>query len=117
MVETLEEFYKRKLDWMPDTIKNEIGHFNMFRLEPYVEGNPTSIPYRRRDFYKIMLVKGQSQVHFADKVVTIKKQALSFSTIPCTLPWIYWYLQRYHRIYPLHLPFQYVPADANNASR
>jgi AraC-like DNA-binding protein len=79
MVETLEEFYKRKLDWMPDTIKNEIGHFNMFRLEPYVEGNPTSIPYRRRDFYKIMLVKGQSQVHFADKVVTIKKQALSFS--------------------------------------
>ena len=78
-METLEDFYKRKFDWMPDTIKNEIGHFNLFRLEPYVEGKPTSIPYKRRDFYKIMLVKGQSQVHFADKIIQIKKQALSFS--------------------------------------
>ncbi len=78
-METLEDFYKRKFDWMPDTIKNEIGHFNLFRLETYVEGKPTSIPYKRRDFYKIMLVKGQSQVHFADKIIQIKKQALSFS--------------------------------------
>lgn len=78
-METLEDFYKRKFDWMPDTIKNEIGHFNLFRLESYVEGKPTSIPYKRRDFYKIMLVKGQSQVHFADKIIQIKKQALSFS--------------------------------------
>jgi AraC family transcriptional regulator, transcriptional activator of pobA len=78
-VETQEEFYKRKFDFMPDNIRNEIGHFNLFRLEPYVEGKPTNIPYRRRDFYKIMLAKGNSQVHFADQVVDIKKQALSFS--------------------------------------
>lgn len=49
-VETLEEFYKRKFNFMPDNIRNEIGHFNLFRLEPYVEGKPTNIPYRRRDF-------------------------------------------------------------------
>ena len=85
--ETLEEFYKRKFDWMPDTIRNEIGHFNLFRLEPYVEGKPTSIPYKRRDFYKIMLVKGRSQVHFADKVVEIKKQALSFSNPQIPYKW------------------------------
>jgi AraC family transcriptional regulator, transcriptional activator of pobA len=78
-IESLEDFYKRKFDWMPDNIRNEIGHFNLFRLEPYVEGKPTSRPYKRRDFYKIMLVKGQSQIHFADKVVAVKKQALSFS--------------------------------------
>ncbi len=72
---------------MPDTIRNEIGHFNQFRLEPYVEGKPTSIPYKRRDFYKIMLVKGQSQVHFADKVVGIKKQALSFSNPQIPYKW------------------------------
>ena len=77
--ETLLEFYKRKFDWLPENIMNEIGHFNLFRHEPYVEGKPTSIPYRRRDFYKINLVKGNSQVHFADQVVEIKRQALAFS--------------------------------------
>ncbi len=86
-VESLEEFYKRKFDWMPENIRNEIGHFNLFRLEPYVEGKPTSIPYKRRDFYKIMLVKGHSQVYFADKVVQIKKQALSFSNPQIPYKW------------------------------
>jgi hypothetical protein len=35
-IETIEEFYKRKFDWMPDNLKNEIGHFNVFNLEPFV---------------------------------------------------------------------------------
>jgi len=86
-VESIEEFYKRKFDWMPDNIRNEIGHFNVFRLEPYVEGKPTSIPYRRRDFYKIMLVKGSSQVQYADKVVGVKRQALSFSNPQIPYKW------------------------------
>lgn len=77
--ETLLEFYKRKFNWLPENIENEIGHFNLFHHEPYVEGKPTSIPYRRRDFFKINLVTGNSQVHFADQVVEIKKQALTFS--------------------------------------
>jgi AraC family transcriptional regulator, transcriptional activator of pobA len=78
-IESLQEFYKRKLDQVPGIVSSEIGHFNLFRLEPYVEGKPTNIPYRRRDFYKIMLVKGNSEVHFADRKVEVKKQALSFS--------------------------------------
>ena len=78
-VETIEEFYKRKFNWIPDNFRNEIGHFNVFKLEPFVPGKPTSIPYKRRDFYKIMLVIGNSQVHYADKVVEVQKQALSFS--------------------------------------
>lgn len=78
-VESLQEFYKRKFDQVPGIFSSEIGHFNLFRLEPFVEGKPTSIPYRRRDFYKIMLVKGHSEVHYADRIVEIKKQALSFS--------------------------------------
>jgi AraC family transcriptional activator of pobA len=85
--QTLQEFYKRKFDWLPENFQNEIGHFNLFRLDPYVEGKPTSIPYRRRDFYKIMLVKGRSQVHFADQVVEIKKQALSFSNPQIPYKW------------------------------
>jgi len=86
-VETIEEFYRRKFDWMPDNIRKEIGHFNVFKLEPLVEGKPTSIPYKRRDFYKIMLVIGNSKVHYADKVVEVQKQALCFSNPQIPYKW------------------------------
>jgi AraC-like DNA-binding protein len=77
--ESIEEFYKRKFNWLPENIRNDIGHFNMFRLEPYSQGKQTAIPYRRRDFYKIMLVKGHGTVYYADQVIEVQKQALSFS--------------------------------------
>nr|HAD50705.1 AraC family transcriptional regulator [Algoriphagus sp.] len=32
--ETLEEFYKRKFNWIPESLKKDFGHFNIFRLEP-----------------------------------------------------------------------------------
>jgi AraC-like DNA-binding protein len=85
--ESLKEFYQRKFQWVPEDIRKDIGHFNIFRLEPYVEGKPVTIPYRRRDFYKIMLAKGNSRVHYADKVVEIKKQALSFSNPQIPYKW------------------------------
>ena len=86
-VETIAEFYKRKFDWMPNNLKNELGHFNIFKLEPLVGSNATSIPYKRRDYFKIMLVVGNSQVHYADKVVEVKKQALSFSNPQIPYKW------------------------------
>lgn len=86
-VETIEAFYKRKFDWMPDNIRNEIGHFNVFKLEPFVGSNATPVPYKRRDFYKVMLVIGNSEVHYADQVVEVKKQALSFSNPHIPYKW------------------------------
>ena len=86
-VETIEEFYKRKFNWIPDNFRNEIGHFNVFKLQPYVPGKPTSIPYKRRDFYKVMLVIGNSKVHYADKVLEVQKQALSFSSPQIPYKW------------------------------
>lgn len=85
--ESLQEFYKRKFAEVPGAFTSEIGHFNLFRLESFVEGKPTNIPYRRRDFYKIMLAKGQSEVHFADKTIAIKNQALSFSNPQIPYKW------------------------------
>jgi len=85
--ETIEEFYKRKFDWMPDNLKNEIGHFNVFSLEPFVGDKAQPITYKRRDYYKIMLVIGNSKVHYADKVVEVKKQALSFSNPQIPYKW------------------------------
>lgn len=78
-VESLEEFYKRKFDWMPENIRNEIGHFNVFSHEATEVGKPKPLSYKRRDFYKIMFVRGDLEMSYADKVVAIKKQALFFS--------------------------------------
>ncbi|MES2519484.1 MAG: helix-turn-helix domain-containing protein [Bacteroidota bacterium] len=78
-VESLEEFYKRKFDWMPENIRNEIGHFNVFAHEAVEAGKSKPLPYKRRDFYKIMFVLGEIEMSYADKVVAIKKQALFFS--------------------------------------
>jgi AraC family transcriptional activator of pobA len=86
-VETLEELYKRKFDWMPDNFRNEIGHFNVFRLAPFVGDRAKPVPYKRRDYYKIMLVIGKSKVHFADKVIEVQKQALSFSNPQIPYKW------------------------------
>jgi AraC family transcriptional activator of pobA len=86
-VETIEEFYKRKFDWMPSAIRNEIGHFNVFRLEPFAGDRAQPVPYKRRDYFKIMLVIGNSKVHYADKIVEVQKQALSFSNPQIPYKW------------------------------
>ncbi len=86
-VETFEDFYKRKFDWMPENLKNQIGHFNVFRLEPLPGDKAQPVPYKRRDFYKITLVEGNSKVYYADKVLEVKKQALSFSNPHIPYKW------------------------------
>jgi AraC family transcriptional regulator, transcriptional activator of pobA len=77
--ESLKEFYKRKFDWIPENLKNEIGHFNVFRHEPIEPGKTSTQTYKRRDFYKIMLVVGPVNMNYADRVISVKKQALFFS--------------------------------------
>ena len=85
--ESLADFYKNKFDWMPENFKNEMGHFNVFPLEPFVGEKAQPIPYKRRDFYKISLAKGNSKVYFADQVVEVKKQALCFSNPQIPYKW------------------------------
>lgn len=75
-IESLQDFYKRKFEWIPENLSKDIGHVNIFRL-PHPIGSP--VPYRRRDFYKITLCKGGSRIHYADKVYAFEKQALVFS--------------------------------------
>lgn len=64
-----------------------MGHFNVFQLEPYVGSNAEKVPYKRREFYKVMLVRGKGRVHYADKVIEVKKQALSFSNPQIPYKW------------------------------
>ena len=78
-VERIEVFFQRKFDWIPDNIRNEIGHFNVFEHEPVELGKTKPLPYKRRDFFKIMLVIGNINMNYADQVIAVKKQALFFS--------------------------------------
>jgi AraC-like DNA-binding protein len=86
-VESIEEFYKRKFNWVPDNLKNEIGHFNVFRLDSYVGTHAQPVPYSRRDFYKITITLGNGKVHYADKSYEVKHQALTFSSPHIPYKW------------------------------
>ena len=86
-VETIEQFYKRKFDWVPNNLRNEMGHFNVFRLDPYVGVNAKPVPYSRRDFYKITITLGSGNVYYADKMYEVKQQALTFSNPQIPYKW------------------------------
>ncbi len=86
-VETIADFYKRKYDWMPKNILNEIGHFNVFKLENYIGKQAKPVPYKRRDYFKITLLIGESKIEYADKVIELKKQALVFSNPQIPYKW------------------------------
>lgn len=85
--EKLEEFYARKFKWIPESIGKEIGHFNVFKLDPFVGKNADPVPYKKRDFYKITLIKGKGTVHFADQVIEVQKQAITFSNPMIPYKW------------------------------
>jgi len=55
-IETIPDFYKRTFDQIPDNLLNEIGHFNIFKLDPFVGAKAKPVPYKKRDFIKVMLV-------------------------------------------------------------
>jgi AraC-like DNA-binding protein len=76
--QTLEEFYKSKFKWLPTALMEGLGHFNVFELDPFVGKNAKPIPYNRKDFYKITLLKGNNRIHYADKTVDCPKYALLF---------------------------------------
>jgi AraC-like DNA-binding protein len=77
-IETLEDFYKKKFNWLPDNLKQDIGHFNVFRLEDCLGPNATPVQYSRRDFYKVSLIRGRNRYHYADKSLEIAGSTLIF---------------------------------------
>ena len=82
---SLEAFYRKKIHWLPDNLQQDLGHFNVFRIEEFVGPTATRLPYSRKDFFKISLVTGRSNYHYADKTVQVKGNALFFATPPGTL--------------------------------
>lgn len=75
--ETLADFYKIKLDRVPEEQK-EPGHFNVFRTADCVGHGKQPVQYSRRDFYKISLMRGRHVYHYADKSLEVDGSTLLF---------------------------------------
>jgi AraC-like DNA-binding protein len=75
--ETLEDFYTEKKLIMPDNMKGNVGHFNVFRLEECIQQGQ-QVQYARRDYYKISLLKGHNRYHYADKSLETDGTTLLF---------------------------------------
>jgi AraC family transcriptional regulator, transcriptional activator of pobA len=95
---TLEDFYKHAAEFtgrevtalLPPGISREAGHFNIFdyseTLREYKQKN--TMPYNRRAYYKISLLRGRNRAEYADKVLEIKDNALLFATPRVPYNWL-----------------------------
>src|SRR6195952_2898185 len=102
---SLEDFYKQASNFMgkevdmlkPRGISKEIGHFNIFDIAETIKEvrRQNIMPYNRRAYYKISLIRGKNRAEYADKVIEIEKNALLFATPK-------W-------------PYHYVPQDMDQA--
>jgi AraC family transcriptional activator of pobA len=79
-VTTINEFYKQTTLLVPEGINKEIGHFNVFDFEELAKHKNASMPYNRREYYKISIISGHNRAEYADKVIDIEKNALLFAT-------------------------------------
>lgn len=92
MIETtsLQDFYREmgfvntsELNTLlPGGITKEIGHFNVFSIASVQKKlkDTKLMPYNRRTYYKISLIKGHNRAEYADKVIDIPRQALLFAS-------------------------------------
>jgi AraC family transcriptional activator of pobA len=75
--ESIEDFLKYKVKWLPPDLQKDIGQFNVFRLEDCI-GADKAPKYSRRDFYKISIATGESLYHYGDKTLEISGPTLMF---------------------------------------
>lgn len=87
---TIKEFYQDILgDTCPDihqfineNIHKDIGHFNVFDISEIHRDckSKTEMPYNRRTYYKISLIKGKNKVEYANKTIQIEDCAILFAS-------------------------------------
>lgn len=104
-LKSINEFYQ-EISGDPDTepntllpkgIQKEIGHFNVFSIKELYERlkDKSFMPYDRRAYYKISLIRGKNRAEYADKIIDIEKNALLFATPK--------------------IPYHYVPQDTQQS--
>ncbi|MEH0153504.1 helix-turn-helix transcriptional regulator [Limibacter armeniacum] len=95
---SLEDFYKEAAIFtgkdieklLPPGINKEIGHFNVFDIADTIREvkRKQEMPYNRRAYYKISLIRGKNMAEYADKVIDVKKNALLFATPKVPYHWV-----------------------------
>jgi AraC-like DNA-binding protein len=95
---SLEDFYREMAAKLgkdlesifPTGLHNDIGHFNVFDIAQTIEKARTTseMPYNRRKYYKISLIRGRNRAEYADKIVQIKQNALLFATPKVPYHWV-----------------------------
>jgi len=74
----LQTFYKHIRKDM-GSIKNEIGHFSIFKVDDLLLKEHKYATYNRRSFFKISLVTGHSKIHYADQSIEVPESVLVFT--------------------------------------
>jgi AraC-like DNA-binding protein len=102
---SLEDFYQEAAQatgrdirtLLPPGIDKEVGHFNVFDLSETFRQVKlrNTMPYNRRNYYKISLIRGRNRAEYADKVIEIQQNGLLFATPK--------------------VPYNYVPLDDQQA--
>jgi len=87
---TIKEFYENILgDSCPDidlflteNLHKDVGHVNVFDISEIHSSckYKTEMPYDRRTYYKISLIKGNNKVEYADKTIIIEDAAILFAS-------------------------------------
>jgi len=88
--DSIDDFYRKATEKLPEGITKEIGHFNVFETEKLFDkktGNRI-MPYSRRAYYKISLIKGRNRAEYADKIIDIPESALLFATPRIPYHWL-----------------------------
>lgn len=95
---TLEEFYREAAGFtgkdihtlLPPGITKEIGHFNVFDIAETIREvkRKNVMPYNRRAYYKISLIRGKNRAEYADKVIDVQTNALLFATPRVPYHWV-----------------------------
>lgn len=95
---SLEDFYQEMAhksglsieSILPKGLQKEIGHFNVFDIARTIQQVKLTfqMPYNRRKYYKISLIRGKNRAEYADKIIRIKSNALLFATPKVPYHWI-----------------------------
>jgi len=74
---------------LPDGIRQEVGHFNVFELSELWQSSPAELakPLPCRSFYKISLLQGGSHAEYPDASIDIAPNALVFSSPKTPFLW------------------------------
>ncbi|TGE10339.1 helix-turn-helix domain-containing protein [Hymenobacter fodinae] len=95
---SLDQFYQRLATavgaephaLLPPDAERAVGHFNVFNIQEQFRDYPEMpvMPYDRRAYYKISLIRGRSRAEYANKTIELDQNALLFATPKVPYYWV-----------------------------